>query len=89
MDEGDLFVDELQKLSSRAPSEAGGHDDGGRGTHVVGYSERMKMRGLSEATEEIDRHFRAGAHMVMVGYFTVGDTDMCDWIERHEVRDGY
>ena len=60
------MVRRVERLGMRAKPEVSMMIGAGAGTHIVGYEEKMEMRSLVDLFEEIEVHFGAGAHTIMI-----------------------
>jgi phosphosulfolactate synthase (CoM biosynthesis protein A) len=60
------IVKRVQGLKMKPKPEVSLMIGAGAGTHVTGYEESMKMRGLDDFVTEVENHLKAGAEMIMV-----------------------
>src|SRR6266851_5540356 len=60
------IVKRVQELGMKPKPEVSMMIGAGAGTHVVGYSERMKLRPVAEMVKEVEAHLKVGAELFML-----------------------
>lgn len=60
------IVKQVQKLGMKPKPEVSLMIGAGAGTHIAGYEESMKMRGVDDFASEVEAHLKAKAEMIMV-----------------------
>lgn len=60
------IVKQVKKLGMKPKPEVTLMQGAGAGTHIIGYETEQKMRPVKEALSELDLHFKAGAHIIMI-----------------------
>jgi len=60
------IVKQVRELGMKPKPEVSMMIGAGAGTHIVGYSEKMKMRPFAEMVKEVEAHLKVGAELFML-----------------------